>query len=152
MSKNLFRCVSVLLSFAGCDKVVKVDPAKPSADVSAPEIVGAKEANPELKIVKDELIENGFFYSVKGTVYNPNDKPVKNVVIKYYIWKKWMGKEGQGRALKETGGLVVSTIKYLPPKQSVEFTAESRNAPRMTPESGLLPDPLAAEISAEWDK
>ena len=158
--KNLFRVLCVL-ALAGCDKVAKVEPTKPSADVSATEKVGAKEPNPELKIVKDELIENEFYYSVKGTVYNPNDKPVKNVVIKYYIWKKWIGKDGRGNPAKENGGLVVSTIKFLPPKQSVEFTAESHNAPMFTrkapimlpEESALLPDPLGdAEISADWDK
>lgn len=130
-----------------------LDPAKPAPEVFAPGKAGGKGANLGLKIVKDELIENGFFYSVKGTVYNPNDKPVKNVVIKYYIWKKWMGQDGHGSAIKETGGLVSSTIKFLPPKQSVEFTAESRNAPIMTRESGLLPAPLGdAELSAEWDQ
>lgn len=138
-----------------------IDPAKPAPDVVALGKVAGKEASLGLKIVKDELVENEFFYNVKGTVYNPNDKPVKNVVIKYYIWKKWLGKDGHGSRVKETGGLVVATIKFLPPKQSVAFTADSDNAPmyvRKAPimlpkEMALLPDPLGeAEISAEWDQ
>jgi hypothetical protein len=64
-----------------------------------------------------------------------------------------MGRDGHGLVIKETGGLVTANIKYIPPKQSVEFTASGDNtAPVMSPESGLLPDPLDAKISAEWDK
>ena len=112
-----------------------------------------KSARPELKIIKDELFERGNFYFVKGVVYNPNSRPVKNVVIKYYIWKKWMGQEGHGTMIRDTGGLVQSTLRFIPPKQSVDFTAIGGNtAPVMTVESGLLPDPLSAEIAAEWDR
>jgi hypothetical protein len=112
----------------------------------------AKVKSPTLKIIKDGLFELNNYYFVKGTVYNPSAKAVKNVVIKYYIWKKWMGQEGHGYIIRDTGGLVTATIKYIPPKTSIEFTASSRNAPVMTLESGLLPDPLEAEITAEWDK
>lgn len=123
--------------------------AVPVSDVHAQ----GKSAKPELKIIKDDLVERGNFYFVKGSVYNPNSRPVKNVEIKYYIWKKWMGKEGHGTVIRDTGGLVQATIKYIPPKQSVEFTAiGGDNAPVMTVESGLLPDPLDAQIAAEWDK
>jgi hypothetical protein len=112
-----------------------------------------KEAAPQLKIIKDELRNNGGFYSVNGTVHNPSDKPVKNVVIKYYVWKKWMGKDGHGTNIRDTGGLVSANIKYIPPKESVDFTATGGdNAPAMAPESGLMPDPIDAEITAEWDK
>jgi hypothetical protein len=112
-----------------------------------------KDSSPKLKIIKDGLFEFNNFYFVKGSVYNPSDKAVKNVVIKYYIWKKWMGKDDHGSIIKNTGGLVTSTIKYIPPKTSVEFTASGdNNAPVMTIESGLLPDPLNAEITAEWDE
>ena len=113
----------------------------------------AKDNRPALKIVKDSLVEYDNFYSVKGTIYNPYDRPVKNVVITYHIWKKWMGSEGHGSVIKETGGLVLAKVKYIPPKQSVEFTASGGDtAPAMTTASGLLPDPLDAEIFAEWDK
>jgi len=55
--------------------------------------------------------------------------------------------------LTTQGGLVESTIKFIPPKQSVEFTtAGNGNAPAMTVESGVVPDPLDAKISAEWDR
>lgn len=110
-----------------------------------------KDSQPQLKIVKDELREAGNFYYVTGVVYNPYERGVKNVVIKYYIWKKWMGRDGHGSVIKETGGLVKAELKYLPPKQSVEFTATGGDAPVMSKESGLEPDPLSAEITAEWD-
>lgn len=111
----------------------------------------AHNANPALKIVKDDLLEDGNFYLVKGVIHNPNNRAVKNVVVKYYIWKKWMGQDGHGLVIRNTGGLVQSTIKYIPPKQSVDFTASGGdNAPVMSVESGKVPDPLSAEITAEW--
>lgn len=107
---------------------------------------------PVLKIVQDSLLEAGNFYFVKGSIYNPNAKPVKNVVIRYYVWGKWRGQDGYGWVIKNTGGLVTATIKYVPPKHTVAFTATGAdNAPVMTPESGLVPDPLDAKITAEWD-
>lgn len=112
-----------------------------------------KDSKPDLKIIKDDLLERGNFYYVKGIVHNPHSTPVKNVVIGYYIWKKWMGQEGHGTVIRDTGGLVQSMIRYIPPKQSVEFVATGgRNAPVMTVQSGLMPDSLNAEITAEWDK
>ena len=113
---------------------------------------GEKESPPEIKIIKDSLIEVDNFYGVKGVVYNPNLRAVKNVEINYFIWKKWLGADGHGSVIKSTGGRVTAMIKYLPPKTPVEFTAVNHNAPIMTVESGLLPDPLDAEISASWDK
>lgn len=123
---------------------------------SAPCVLGQastrKPAGSTLRIVQDTLVVNGYFYDVKGSIYNPNNDAVKNVVIKYYVWKKLMGKDGHGSVPKETGGLVSATLKYLPPKQIVDFTATSHNAAVMTPESGLSPDPINAEISADWDE
>ena len=127
--------------------VMLISTARSSDDQQSPR----KPAGSTLRIVKDALLQNDTFYIVKGSIYNPNNDGVKNVVIKYYIWKKWMGKDGHGSAIKETGGLVSATIKYLPPKQTVDFTATSHNAPVMTPESRLLPDPISAEITAEWE-
>jgi hypothetical protein len=95
-------------------------------------------------------VENGNFYEVKGSIYNPNNGAVKNVAIRYRVWKKFMGKDGYGSAIKSNGGLVLATIKYIPPKQTVDFIA-SGDAPVMTVQSGLLPDPISAEITAEWD-
>ncbi len=109
-----------------------------------------KLAGSTLRIVNDKLVKvndgdcRDCLYAVEGSIYNPNNDGVKNVVIKYYIWKKWMGEDGHGSIIKETGGRVSATIKYLPPKQTVDFTASSHNAPVMTLESGLLPDPISA--------
>ncbi|MBZ5668053.1 MAG: hypothetical protein LAO30_26160 [Acidobacteriia bacterium] len=116
-----------------------------------------KSAGSTLRIVNDSLVKvdhgdcSGCLYAVKGSIYNPNNDGVKNVVIRYYVWKKWTGKDGHGSAIKETGGLVSATIKYLPPKQTVDFAATSSNAPVMTPESRMLPDPISAEITADWE-
>lgn len=113
--------------------------------------LGVALGNPVVKIVQDHLIDTGDFYVVKGTVFNPNDRAVSNVHIRYYIWKKWLGRDGHGMSIKETGGLVSATIKYLPPRQSADFVASGDDsAPVMTPESGLLPDPIEAEITATW--
>jgi len=49
--------------------------------------VYSKGAGSTLRIVRDSLLENGNFYFVKGAIYNPNSMAVKNVVIKYYVWK-----------------------------------------------------------------
>jgi hypothetical protein len=103
-----------------------------------------------LKIVQDLLLQRDNSYYVKGSIYNSSDKAANNVLIKYYIWKKWMGKDGHGSLIKETGGLVVAQIKFLPPKQTVDFVAVGGdNAPVMMHD---VPDPLDAEISADWDQ
>jgi hypothetical protein len=87
---------------------------------------------------------------VKGSIYNPSENGMKNVTVSYHIWKKWMGKDGHGSRIKETGGLVTAEIKYLPPKQTVNFVATGGdNAPVMVND---VPDPLNAEITAEWDQ
>lgn len=114
---------------------------------------------PVLKIVKDNLITKddlltscpNCLYEVKGIIYNPNAIAVKNVIIRYYIWNKWKGRNGYGLAIRDTGGLVSAVIKYIPPKTSVRFITTGDNAPVMSIQSGLLPDPIHAVISAEWD-
>jgi hypothetical protein len=116
----------------------------------------ASDAPPVLKIIQDSLQkQGGYSYLVKGTVYNPHDKAVKNVVIKYYIWKKYMNCTpviGQCKRL-QTGGLVTANLKYLPPKQSVDFTATQESASCCADElPNEVPDPLMAEITAEWDQ
>jgi Fe-S-cluster-containing dehydrogenase component len=114
-----------------------------------------KPAGSTLRIVNDNLVKVddgdciGCLYAVKGSIYNPNSVGVKNVVIRYYIWKKWMGKDEHGSAAKETGGLVSATIKYLPPKQTIDFIATSHNAAVMIHD---VPDPISAEVTAEWDE
>ena len=129
--------------------VVLVSTSRTSADQPQ-----KKPAGSTLRIVKDDLVEVDvpvrFAYIVKGSIYNPNNEAVKNVVIRYYIWKKWMGKDDPqnqyGSIIRETGGLVSATIKYLPPKQIVEFTASGSAFRRKE-----LPDPINAEITAERD-
>lgn len=113
----------------------------------------AIEATPKIKIIKDYLVDRDDFYLVRGMAYNPNTEAVKNVVIRYYIWKKWMGQKDRGQAIRDTGGLVQAVIKYMPPKSSVEFVATGGDdAPVMSVQSGLLPDELQAEISGQWDE
>jgi hypothetical protein len=107
-----------------------------------------KNAGSTLKIIKDDLFKQGHFYLVKGSIYNPNAKAVKNVVIRYYIWKKFIGHDDRGSVVKRGGGLVLARINYLPPKQTVEFTTDA-GAPIYV---DVEPDPLKAEISADWDQ
>jgi hypothetical protein len=112
--------------------------------------VHAEDAKPSVMIVKDALVEKDGNYSIEGVAYNPNAKAVKNVVITYRVWKKWLGQEGHGNAVKEKGGLLSATVKAIPPKQSTEFKATGgNNAPVI---EGQTPEKLEAEISAEWSK
>lgn len=129
-----------------------IGPSGATAKQASASLAGAAETGPELKTVKDKLIEIGSFYGVTGTIHNPNERAAKNIVVTYRIWKKWMGMDGHGLAIKQTGGAVRTSIKYLPPKQPVDFTATSMNAPIMAPENRLFPDPIQAEITAEWEK
>jgi hypothetical protein len=116
-----------------------------------------KPAGETLRIVNDKLVRVndgdcvGCRYGVKGSIYNPNDVAVKNVVISYRIWKKFMGKEDvkRGSIVKENGGLVVARIKYIPPKQTVEFLADEGVAPVYR---DVEPDPVSVEkITGDWD-
>lgn len=120
----------------------------------APKKPAARNAGATLRIVKDGLYERDGWYLVKGSIYNPNARAVKNVVIEYRIWKKFMGKlmgpEASVRYIEKTGGMVRATIKYLPPKQTVEFVTDDDAV--TLHENGELPDPLKAEITAEWDQ
>jgi hypothetical protein len=110
----------------------------------------AADEQPSVMIVKDALAEKAGFYRVEGVVYNPNTKPVHNVVIKYRVWKKWQGQDGHGAAVKDNGGLLTATVKSIPPKQSTEFVASGgNNAPVV---AGETPEPLKADITADWAK
>jgi hypothetical protein len=145
---------AILVAMFAVTVIAVCTPIARSDDQPAP----PKLAGDTLKIVDDNLVKVdqgecvGCLYAVKGRIYNPNSDGVRNVSVRYYIWKKWMGKDGHGSLIKERGGLVWATIKYLPPKQTVEFTAIGPSAVVMTEQSGLLPDPINAEITAEWDK
>lgn len=108
----------------------------------------SNENNSKIEIINDELYAYGNFYFIKGIVINTGNKALKNVTIKYYIWKKRMGKNGHGSIIRDTGGLVISTIKYLPSNIPIDFTTKlNENAPIMTKSSGLLPDTLNAKIT-----
>ncbi len=109
----------------------------------------AEDTHPVLKVVQDSLEKRGNFYFVKGSIYNPSEKGASNVTVTYHIWKKWIGKDGHGQRIKDTGGLVEAHIKYLPPKQTVEYSATGDdNAPVMVHD---VPDSLEAEITCEWE-
>jgi hypothetical protein len=96
-------------------------------------------------IVNDQLMESsdGFHYRVIGKIYNSSDKALVNVSIVYNIWKK---NYPNGSLVKGTDGQVSTHIKYLPPKQMVDFVATG-NAPLI---SSSEPDPIQAEIMAEF--
>ena len=96
-------------------------------------------------IVNDQLMEtpDGFHYRVIGKVYNSSDKALVNVSIVYNIWKK---NYPNGSLVKGTDGQVSAHIKYLPPKQMVDFVATG-NAPVITSSE---PEPIEAEIAAEF--
>ncbi len=96
-------------------------------------------------IVTDQLMESpdGFHYRVVGKVYNSSDKALVNVSIVYNIWKK---NYPNGSLIKQTDGQVSARIKYLPPRQIVDFVATG-GAPIFTSSE---PEPIEAEITAEF--
>ncbi len=96
-------------------------------------------------IVNDQLMESsdGFHYRVIGKIYNSSDTALVNVYIVYYIWKNYYP---NGSLVKATDGQVSAHIKYLPPKQMVDFVATG-NAPII---SSSEPEPIQAEIMAEF--
>jgi hypothetical protein len=110
-----------------------------------------KAAAETLRIVHEDLVKVDedhcvkCAYAVKGSIYNPNNDGVKNVVIRYYIEKSSMGKTELGWC-PASGSPVSATIKYLPPKQTEEFLATG-----CAEVDAKVPDPLSAEITAAWD-
>jgi hypothetical protein len=170
--------IIALLNYDSLGEMVLTEKMRRSCSAGAlPSRSGSQEpsrnnAGSTLRIVNAQLVKvpdhswgidfPNCLYAVKGSIYNPNNDGAKNVVISYYIWKKYMGEGAPsvnprtGSKLpvmwRSNGGVVTATINYLPPKQTVDFVATSGNAGVMTPESGLVPDPISAEISAEWDR
>ena len=115
-----------------------------------------KSAVSALRIVSENLIETATrscdrCYVVEGSIYNTSNDGISDVTIKYFVWKQLLGKDGLGEYVKQTGGLAVAKIRYLPPKQIVQFTATGSRIGIASLQSGLVPDPLDAEITAEWD-
>jgi hypothetical protein len=101
---------------------------------------------PMPRIIQESLFKQGYFYGVQGTVFNPTNHAMKNVVIRYYLFKSHMGKPDEGLLVQRTGGLVEARLNYLPPQTPVQFIAFSENAPT----GGRIPE-VQAEITAEWD-
>jgi hypothetical protein len=120
------------------------DTSKP-AGASAAQIPVRNAASRAAHIVNDQLMESpdGFHYRVVGKIYNSSDKALVNVYIVYNIWKKYYP---NGSLVKETDGQVSARIKYLPPRQMVDFVAAG-NAPIF---SSSQPEPIQAEINAEF--
>jgi hypothetical protein len=124
-----------------------------AASQEAPKPANAAAAQPPIRnaaskaahIVNDQLMEtpDGFHYRVIGKVYNSSDKALVNVSIVYNIWKKYYP---NGSLVKGADGQVAAHIKYLPPRQMVDFVATG-NAPLI---SSSEPDPIQAEIMAEF--
>jgi hypothetical protein len=98
------------------------------------------------RIIQESLFRQNDFYGIRGTVFNPTDRAMKNVTIKYYLYKSHMGKPNEGLVVHDTGGLVEARLAYLPPKTPIDFVAYSENAPT----GGRIPE-IASEITAEWD-
>ena len=100
--------------------------------------------------MKDELVEVGYRYQVKGAIHNPSKYPMKDVKVRYLVWKKFKGvhDERWGPITERTGGEVLAEIKYLPAGQTVEFTAVGTEPVQTY--TNTLPDPLEAEIEAKW--
>ncbi len=96
-------------------------------------------------IVNDQLMESqdGFHFRVVGKIYNSSDRALVNVYIVYNIWKKYYP---NGSLVKQTDGQVSARIKYLPPRQMVDFVAAGE-APIF---SSAQPEPIQAEITAEF--
>jgi hypothetical protein len=116
-----------------------VDAVTSSAPTSSP-------GTPMPRIIQETLFKQNMFYGVRGSVFNPTDRAMKNVIIKYYLFKSHMGKPNEGLLVQATGGLVEARVRYLPPHLPVEFVAYSENAPT----GGRTPE-VEPEITAEWE-
>ena len=123
---------------------VSQDSPKP-ANAATAQIPIRNASSKAVHIVNDQLMEtaDGFHYRVIGKVYNSSDEALVNVSIVYNIWKKYYP---NGSQVKGTDGQVSAHIKYLPPKQMVDFVATG-NAPVIT---SSVPEPIQAEIAAQF--
>jgi hypothetical protein len=129
---------------AGLGTAVPQATEKPDAGQQAP---GPSAASKAAHIVNDKLVEsaNGEQYQVVGKIYNSSDKALADVVIVYRVWK---GHYPNGYQLVDSAaGRVFARIKYLPPKQTVDFIATG-----MAPVwPSTQPDPIdAPEITAKF--
>lgn len=115
------------------------------ADASVAQVPARNAASRAAHIVNDQLMESldGFHYRVVGKIYNSSDKALVNVYIVYNIWKKYYP---NGSLVNGTDGQVSAHIKYLPPKQMLDFVATG-TAPIFSTGN---PQPIEAEITAEF--
>jgi hypothetical protein len=142
-SSKFIACLGAILAI-GLGMAASQEAPKPS-DVVAAQAPVRNAASKAAHIVNDQLMESqdGFHYRVVGKVYNSSDKALVNVYIVYNIWKKYYP---NGSLVKLTDGQVSARIKYLPPRQMVDFVAAG-NAPLF---SSAEPQPIQAEITAEF--
>lgn len=142
-SRQIIRLLVVLLAGLGAAMPQAAQkPADAAEQVSVPNA-----ASKSAHIVSDKLVEsaNGEDYQVVGKVYNSSDKALADVVIVYRVWKEHYPNGYQ--LVKPTAGTVLARIKYLPPKQTVDFVATGV-APVFP---SAQPDPIdAPEITAKF--
>lgn len=142
-SRQVVRLTIFLL--AGIGLAVPQAAEKP-VDV-AEQAPGTSAASKAAHIVSDKLVEsaNGEDYQVVGKVYNSSDKALADVVIIYRIWKEHY--PNGFKLVNPTAGRVFARIKYLPPKQTVNFVATGV-APVFP---SAQPDPIdSPEITAKF--
>jgi len=109
-----------------------------------------KKGEPVPKLIKDELVKVGYDYQVKGSIHNPSKSAMKDVKVRYLVWRKFKGVKDDrwGEITERTGGEVTAQINYLPAGETVEFTAIGSE--RVPTYVDTVPDPLQAEIEAKW--
>jgi hypothetical protein len=144
-STKYFATACAAMGLAACGQSAQVSSPVNSGSVGTT-INSPAPAIPVPRIIQETLFRQHDFYGIRGTAFNPTDRGMKNVVIKYYLFKSHMGKPNEGILVQTTGGLVEAQLRYLPPKIPVEFTAYSENAPT----GGRTPE-IEPEITAEWD-
>lgn len=139
---KFIACLGAILA-VGLGIAASQDAPKPAKATAQTPVRSA--ASRAAHIVNDQLMEtpDGFHYRVIGKIYNSSDNALVNVSIVYNIWKK---NYPNGSLVKGADGQVSAHIKYLPPKQMVDFVATG-NAPVITSSE---PEPIQAEIAAEF--
>ncbi len=143
VSSRFIACLGAVLA-VGLGMAATQEAPKPSDAVAAQAPI-RNAASKAAHIVNDQLMESqdGFHFRVVGKIYNSSDRALVNVYIVYNIWKKYYP---NGSLVKQTDGQVSARIKYLPPRQMVDFVAAGE-APIF---SSAQPEPIQAEITAEF--
>jgi hypothetical protein len=143
VSSKYIACLGAILA-VGFGLAASQEAPKP-ANTAAAQAPVRNAASKAAHIVTDQLTESpdGFHYRVIGKIYNSSDKALVNVYIVYNIWKN---SYPNGSIVNGTDGQVSARIKYLPPKQVVDFVAAGYAPIFSTSE----PKPIEAEIMAEF--